>query len=388
MNRFTDLYEAFKIINSLKIKRNTQLISIENAFGKTVCKDIIAPRSIPEFNLSKMDGYAINSNESDFSKPFAVIDEIFAGEQTKVNLLPNEAYKVATGTKLLHNIDMVVPVENSKTINEKLYLEKQKNTFIQPKESIIKKGEKIINKDEIIDHRIIELLATLRINSVEVYKPIKIGIISTGSELTELFADPNNTLNSNYYMISTFLKNFDTEITYLGIEKDDFHSIKTKIQSTINEYDLLITIGGTGLSKADLILDIINSLNGNILINNINASPGKTFKLATLNNKPIFIIPGNPQSAIVCTELFIGFLLRGISEKNLLIKIPVNFSLKKKKGFYKIIKTITTTESNNLINCDLFQNKNKGFRSLTIIDKNTEILYEGDLCDTFLLFYL
>ncbi|BAI80493.1 molybdopterin biosynthesis protein MoeA [Deferribacter desulfuricans SSM1] len=388
MNNFTDLYDAFKIIDSLTIKRNYHLINIENAFGKVSYKDIYAPISIPEYNISKMDGYAVNSSICDFTKPFQIIGEIFAGEEIKYNLKENEAYKVATGAKLSHNIDKVIPIENSYKKDGNLFLIKQDKNFIQPKGSLIKEGEKILSKGDIIDHRIIELLASLRINCIETFKPIRIGIISTGSELTELFANSNNTLNSNYYMIFSFLKNFDTEVTYLGIEKDDFNAIKSKIESSINEYDILITIGGTGFSKADLIIDIINSLKGKILINGINASPGKTFKLATLENKPIFIIPGNPQSAIVCTELFIGFFLRGISRKNLLIKIPVNFSLIKKRGFYKIIKTITTVESNQLLNYDLYQKKSKGFRSLTIIDKDIENLKEGDLCDTFLLFYL
>ncbi|MGA1845760.1 molybdopterin molybdotransferase MoeA [Deferribacter abyssi] len=388
MNRTVDLYEALKILNEINIIRNTELINIEQSFGKTSCKTITSPFDLPDCNTSRMDGFAINSSISDFSKPFDVVDEIYAGEISSKTIKRNEAIKVATGAKLNNDIDMVVPFEYITNVNEKLFLTPQNNTYIQKKSSTIKKGDVIISTNEIIDHRKIEILATLRINCIEVYRPIKIALISTGSELTEYFAKYSQTLNSNYYMISSFLNNFDTEITYLGIEKDDFNSIKNKIKTNLKDFDIMITIGGTGYSKADIIEDVINSLGGKILINGINASPGKTFKFAVIENKPLFIIPGNPQSAIVCTELFVGFFLRGLSDKNLLIKTPVKFALNKKQDFYKVIKSITVIENDKLVSYDLYQYNNKGFRSLTIVSKDKTKLNEGDLCDTFLLFYL
>ncbi|KAA0258175.1 molybdopterin molybdotransferase MoeA [Deferribacter autotrophicus] len=388
MNNFVDLYDALKILNDITVKRNSKVINIEQAFGKTSCKTITSPFDLPDCNTSRMDGFAINSSISDFTKPFNVVDEIYAGEISSKTVKKNEAIKVATGAKLNDDIDMVVPFEYITYVDEKLFLTPQKNSYIQKKGSTIKKGDTIIEKNEIIDHRKIEILATLRINCVEVYRPVKIALISTGSELTEYFAKYTHILNSNYYMISSFLNNFDTEVTYLGIEKDDFESIKSKLKINIEDFDVLITIGGTGYSKADIIEDVVKSLGGKILINGINASPGKTFKFALIDEKPFFIIPGNPHSAIVCTELFIGFFLRGLSDKNLLIKTPVKFKLNKKQNFYKIIKSITVIEDDNLVSYDLYQYNNKGFRSLTIVDKNKTELNEGDLCDTFLLFYL
>jgi|Wag4MinimDraft_13_1082653.scaffolds.fasta_scaffold00034_19 molybdopterin molybdotransferase len=396
MKNLTDLWLAQNLIMAKVPASLSETISVEQAMGRILAKDIYSPVDLPHFNRSKMDGYCINSEISDYSKPFTVVGEISAADTHDKHLNANEAIKVSTGSPVPEYSTSVVPVENSSKVENKIFLQKQRKDFIDHKGSKVKKHSKIFSKQHTLDHRDLELLASLRVNHIDVYMQPKIGVISTGGEITNLFHSNDFIVNSNFYMLTSLLDKFYIPHNYLGIIPDDKQKIKESLHIASQKYDIITTFGGTGFSRFDLLTSAIEELGGSILINGINASPGKTFKFAMLSGKPVFIFPGTPESATSCAEFFLIPFIKKIFDNNAqkfyFQKTTVRFSLKKKKGFYKIVPGYTFIEMDKIISVDRYSEYFSGtfpaFRSLTIIDKNTESLNKGDICDSLLSYYL
>lgn len=396
MNKLTDLWLAQSLVMEKVFSPLPETVSVEQAMGRILAKDIYSPVDLPHFNRSKMDGYCINSEKSDFSKPFIVIDEISAADIYGKQLNANEAVKVSTGSRVPENATSVVPVENSRKNGKGVFLQKQNKNFIDPKGGKIKKQSKIFSKQHTLDHRDLELLASLRVNHIDVYMLPRIAVISTGGEITNLFHSSDSIVNSNFYMLTSLLNKFHIPHNYLGIIPDDKQKIKESLDVASCKYDIITTFGGTGFSRFDLLTSAIEELGGSILINGVNASPGKTFKFAMLSGKPVFIFPGTPESATACAEFFLIPYIKNIFHKNAqefyFQETTVRFTLKKKKGFYKIVPGYTFLEGDKVISVDRYSEDFSGtfpaFRSITIIDKDTEILNNGDICDSLLSYYL
>jgi len=343
-----------------------------------------------------MDGYCINANISDFNKPFKIKGEISASDYPENTLESNEALKVATGSMIPENADMVVPLEYSKNHNGKIFLEKTEKRFINVKGSKVKQNEKIFPAKHRLDHRDLELLASLKISHIEVLMPPMIGVISTGGEITHLFHSKHSIVNSNFYMLTALLNKLNIPHSYLGVVPDSKNELAKVLKTSSERYDIITTFGGTGFSRFDLLTNTIRELGGRILIEGINASPGKTFKFAELNDKPIFIFPGTPESAVVSTEFFLIPFVKKImapdSEDFHTQKSAVNFDLKKKEGFYKLIQTYTYFENDSLYSTDRYSAKVPGslssFRSISVVDKSEREIQKGEKCDTLLTYYL
>jgi len=396
MNALTDLWDARKTVLNYAFPTLSETVSLEQGMGKILARKILSPVDLPHFNRSRMDGYCINANISDFNKPFKIKGEISASDYPENTLESNEALKVATGSMIPENADMVVPLEYSKNHNGKIFLEKTEKRFINVKGSKVKQNEKIFPAKHRLDHRDLELLASLKISHIEVLMPPMIGVISTGGEITHLFHSKHSIVNSNFYMLTALLNKLNIPHSYLGVVPDSKNELAKVLKTSSERYDIITTFGGTGFSRFDLLTSTIRELGGRILIEGINASPGKTFKFAELNDKPIFIFPGTPESAVVSTEFFLIPFVKKImapdSEDFHTQKSAVNFDLKKKEGFYKLIQTYTYFENDSLYSTDRYSAKVPGslssFRSISVVDKSEREIQKGEKCDTLLTYYL
>jgi molybdopterin biosynthesis enzyme len=135
--------------------------------------------------------------------------------------------------------------------------------------------------------------------------------------------------------------------------------------------------------------NVINDLNGELLFDGVNASPGKTFKFATVCSKPMFIFPGNPASASICIELFFNIFLNNIyyCEKYKLIEAIGKFSLSKKKGFYKLIPGFLEIEGDKTIFYDRLTKVGRGklLPAVGIVEKEKELLNSDETIKVYII---
>ena len=287
-------------------KPKAQLVPLSEASGRILAEDLIALDSLPRFDKSAMDGYAINSTDStgaSQSKPavFQLTD--------KQELGAKQAKQVWTGNPIPKGADAVIMLENTMKSDGKLEVWSQ----LRPCENVSKVGEDI-KKDTVIaiagtrlNPYHIGLAAAQGFSKLNVTMKPKIGIIATGNELVEPGTKLSGSLiyDSNKVMISAACTELGAETTDFGIVEDNVDKIAERIHEILKTQEAVVTTGGTSVGGLDLVPDAVNKLGKpGVVVHGVALRPAMPTALAILDRKPVLILSGNPVAAIIGFEVF------------------------------------------------------------------------------------
>ena len=317
--KLTNFDEAINLILSLKkyIIVKTEKITLSKSIGRILSKKLITLCDNPPADISSMDGYAIKKRDSHREKILQVIDESSAGSPSKKKVSTGQAVRIFTGGIIPEGTNKVIIQENVKILSENkiriIKCNNSENTFIRKKGTDFKKGN-FIERCTILSPRDLLLFASMGYGKFEVYKKLKISILSIGNELLEpgKKIKRNKIYASNAYGISGLLKKYSCKCEILPISEDTILSISKNLINALKNSDLIITIGGASVGNYDLVKDAIKKMGGKFIFEKVNIRPGKPTFAGILNKKPIIGLPGNPVSSYVCTQLFVIPLIEEI----------------------------------------------------------------------------
>ncbi|WEU39940.1 MAG: molybdopterin molybdotransferase MoeA [Candidatus Odinarchaeum yellowstonii] len=303
-----------KFLDSVQVNLDTEHINIENSLKRVLAEDISAEYNIPQFNRAAMDGYAIKAEDSrgaSFENPirFKIVGRLEAGFFQNFKIKSFEAVEIMTGARVPDQADCVIMAEYTKRISEdivEIYQQLPPGANIDQVGSDVKKGETILTKGTIIEPPDIGLLKALRLRTVKVYKKPKVGLISTGDELTdyiELDNGESKIIETNQIMLSNYILEDGGEPLKYGIIRDNFDDIKKSISKAVSECNIILLTGGSSVGKKDLVPKIIREI-GIILTHGVSMKPGKPTGLALVQGKPLIIMPGYSVACIIAYLVF------------------------------------------------------------------------------------
>jgi len=160
-----------------------ELICIEMASGRVLCEDIYSPISLPSFNQSAMDGYALKLHNEN---KYELIGEIKAGDNPKIRIKKGQAVRIFTGAAVPVDADCVVIQEIVQEGNKYIIVgdyTPKKNDNIRLVGSHIRKGKIALKRGTVLNPAGIGFLASLGIKHIKSYKNPVVSIITTGNEL-------------------------------------------------------------------------------------------------------------------------------------------------------------------------------------------------------------
>src|SRR4051794_38144089 len=314
--------ETFAMIEEkiLAIK-DTEERSLEDALQYILAVPVTAKENVPGFDRSTVDGYAVKAKDtygtSDSMPGFlTVVGEVKMGESAVIPVDQAEAVYVPTGGMIPPGSDSVIMIEHCEDHDGLL------NTYkpVAPGENIIRAGEDIREGEVLLPEgtrlRPQELgaIASLGISSVKVYRKLKVGYLSSGDEIvpyqTEKLSE-GQIRDINFLTIAGLAKQWNIEVVYGGIVKDDYQEFQQKAQNLYDEVDCLILSGGSSVGAKDYTTDVIGSLGSpGVFVHGISIKPGKPTILAMANGKPVIGLPGHPASAMIIFKLFGERVLR------------------------------------------------------------------------------
>lgn len=388
--------DARIIIDDIKIKLDTERVSLKEAYNRTLAEDIKALLDSPSFDRSAMDGYAVKAEDtfgSSENNPahLKVVDRIGAGEASEIILKKGEAVKIATGAPIPEGADAVIMEEY--TYEKDNDLEVSKTLFpgenVAPLGEDFKQGDKLLKSGKLLRPQDIGLITAAGYDTVNVFKKPKIGVITTGNELVMSRSEIKGAkiINSNYYTLKALVESTLAvpEVTHCV---DDAEKVEEQIKKFLKTCDAIITTGGTAISKGDVVVDVVNKM-GEVLIHGAAIRPGKPFGFGVIDKTPIFMLSGYPVASMVQFDVFTrDYLLK-------MQNIHKEFPVIKKTASRKIASTLGRT--------DYIRAKTDGdqvyplkidgsgiIRSMVesdcyiIIEENVEGINEGENCDILL----
>lgn len=301
------------ILSSIPLIKESERVTLFEAFGRVLAEDITAPANVPPENNSAMDGYAvihadITSAEAPSFK-LKVDEEIRAGQDNKGKLLKSGyAIRIMTGAPLPEGADTVVPFEDTDEKNGIVtitaHFEQYENIRFAGED--IKKGETVLKKGTRLDSAEIGLLASMNIPEITVVKKPEVAILSTGDEILEVGSENpgEKIINSNAYVLYSEIKKYGGNPHYAGIVRDKKTDVFNRF-SELLKYDVIISSGGVSMGKYDFIPDVLRELGIDLKIQKILMKPGKPVVFGTKGEKIFFGLPGNPVSVMVSFQRFV-----------------------------------------------------------------------------------
>ena len=299
--------QALKIvIKNSSITEQTELKTVSNALGYALSNDIISQISMPPFQQSAMDGYAIHFHDSLIYK---IVGEIKAGDKNQPELQKGEAVRIFTGAPVPNSSNCVVIQENT-SVNENLLTldsEVQLMANIRPLGEQISKNDVALKKGSLLTPASIAFLTSLGITEVKVHKKPSIAIIVTGNELIEpgQLLEYGQIYESNAIMISSALKSQGFNDTNIYKVKDDYNDTVDILKSSIAHHDLVIISGGISVGDYDFVGKALHELNVEELFYKVKQKPGKPLYFGKKDKKLIFALPGNPSAALSCFYIYV-----------------------------------------------------------------------------------
>ncbi|OOF70517.1 molybdopterin molybdotransferase MoeA [Rodentibacter caecimuris] len=330
----------------------TERLPLEHATNRICAEDIISPINVPNFNNSAMDGYAVRLADLAQSMTLSIAGRSFAGQPFIGEWQPQSAVRIMTGSLIPQGADAVI-MQEEVTLNQDGTV-----TFSQlPKvgQNIryigedLKQGECVLKKGAELNTVSLPLLASLGINQVLVYRPLKVAILSTGNELVSVGNSLQNgqIYDSNRFTVKLMLEKLHCEIIDFGIIPDDEQQFEQVFIQAQQQADLIISSGGVSVGEADFTKTVLEKI-GKINFWKIAIKPGKPFAFGRIEKAWFCGLPGNPVSALVTFYQLVHPFIERLKGKKNLEKRP-HFSaiaqteLKKapgrvdfQRGFYQI----------------------------------------------------
>ncbi|MEX2117744.1 MAG: gephyrin-like molybdotransferase Glp [Bacteroidota bacterium] len=358
--------EAQGIITGSVSPGASEVCKIADCLGRVLAADIPAPRDLPLFDNSSMDGFALRTGDITSATRESPVHlklsgELPAGTWTHETLRPGHAMRIMTGAPIPPGADAVAEQELTESDNGSVRIF---STFAAGR-NIRKRGESLsagalaLRKGLRLSPAAVGSLASMGISQVEVYRRPTVALVCTGSEVVDLdhTPSPGQIWNSNAFTLRGALQNCGMEVVDLGIVADSKEQLTDRIREAL-ACDAVVTSGGVSVGKYDLVLEVLKSLGVEIEFWKLNIKPGMPMAFGVSKGKarhvPVFALPGNPVSAMVTFDQFVRPGLEKLSgiespERRLRIKATLEEPIQKKDGKRHFIRGIARNAGGGIV---------------------------------------
>ncbi|MFO1464385.1 MAG: gephyrin-like molybdotransferase Glp [bacterium] len=327
-------------------------VGLREALGRFAAEPVAALQDSPAFANSAMDGYALRAAQTLGASPgsplrMAVAATAAAGTPLKKPLLPGEAARIYTGAVLPEGLDAVVKQED--VVAERGYLELSRpvkeGENVRARGEEFRAGEEILARGACLTPATLALLAGQGIHEVSVFRPPRVGILVTGTEIVApgMPLEPGQIYDSNSFALAAALRELYLEPVSVSRCRDQREELAWRIATDLEGCDFLLVTGGVSVGDFDFVRETAANLGIRESFWKVRQKPGKPIFFGRQGEKKYFFgLPGNPASALVCFYEYVRpALLRalGAAEGRLpRLSLPLAAAFRKKPGLAHFLR--------------------------------------------------
>jgi molybdopterin molybdotransferase len=310
-------------------------VPLRQALGRVLAADVTAPISLPPWDNSSMDGYAVRATDvagarQDSPAILRVVGTIAAGGAAEHAVGPGEAVRIMTGAPLPAGADSVVRVEDTDGGTDRVAVRSARDAGrnVRPRGEDLSRGAVAVARGTLVGAAQLGVLASVGSRHVDVHRRPRVGILSSGDELVDVdrfdeVIAGRRIVASNSYTLWALVQAAGAEPLDLGLVGDDPTAIRARLEQGIASCDVLLTSGGVSVGAFDFTREVVTALGAELRLWRVRMRPGAPIGFGVLRGAPWLGLPGNPVSAMVTFELFARPALRRMAGHRLLFRRPV-----------------------------------------------------------------
>ncbi|PZT69298.1 molybdopterin molybdenumtransferase MoeA [Streptomyces sp. SW4] len=323
-------------------------LNLLDAQGCVLVEDVTVPVSLPPFDNSSMDGYAVRVADvagasAEFPAVLEVVGDVAAGRADPLEVGPGQAARIMTGAPLPPGAETVVPVEwtdgglgegpvggmRARSLAPEgaegqvhVYRPAERRAHVRAQGSDVKAGDRALRAGTILGPPQIALLAAIGRGRVKVRPRPRVVVLSTGSELVQ----PDEELahgqiyDSNSFALTAAARDAGAIAYRVGAVADDAETLRSTIEDQLVRADLMVTTGGVSVGAYDVVKEALAHVGdedepgGGVEFRKLAMQPGKPQGFGSVgpDHTPLLALPGNPVSSYVSFELFVRPAIRAL----------------------------------------------------------------------------
>ncbi len=348
--------QALRILHDAAIPLDrVERVTIDDAAGRVLASDIVAPQDVPVFDRAAMDGYAVRARDTHGASrahPVAlrVLGRVYAGETADVAVDTGTCVEIATGAPLAPGADAVVMVEETQApggVNKigndvQVFSEVRARQHVVLRGADMRAGDVLMSRGADLTASRLGALAAIGIAAVDVHSRPVVAILPTGDELTPLGTPlpPGHVYDVNRYTLASVVRQHGGVPRVYPTVADNLDAVRAAISGVAAQanppsankrhaegsdwradslpgarptdaeaVDILVLTGGSSVGEHDLVIDILRE-QGEVLFHGIAVKPGKPTALARIGRLLVLGMPGNPTSCLSNAYVLLVPLMR------------------------------------------------------------------------------
>lgn len=302
-------------------------VAVDEALELVTAEDVFSPESIPAWDNTAMDGFAVRAADTvgasqDAPVVLEVVGTLPAGARPETPVQPGQAIRIMTGAPMPAGADSVVPVELTElrqstdappatTAEVAILQQAQPAAHIRRAGEDLTAGQLAIPAETWLKPAHLGVLANIGVTKIRAYPKPRVAVFSTGDELVS-DGSPlamGQIRDSNRISIISLLRQAQCEPIDGGVIADDEAAIEAAFASHAQTSDAIITTGGVSMGDFDYVKLVLDRI-GQMRWMQVAIRPAKPLAFGTVDGTPVFGLPGNPVSCMVSFELFARPALR------------------------------------------------------------------------------
>ncbi|QVQ51338.1 molybdopterin molybdotransferase MoeA [Spiractinospora alimapuensis] len=295
-------------------------VDLADAHGTVLAEPVTAPVSLPPFDNSAMDGYAVRAadvTEATEASPVSllVVGDIAAGDTAAHTVNAGTTLRIMTGAPMPSGADAVVPVEwtDGGVTRVEIRRPAAAGGAVRPAGGDVLAGAEVLTPGTRLTAGALGVLAAVGRRKVRVRPRPRVAVLSTGEELVAPGTSlaPGQIWESNSYCLAAAAEEVGAVGRRYDAVRDDTSTVLRRIQEVLSQADIVVTSGGVSMGAYDVVKEVLSEL-GTVTFEQVAMQPGKPQGYGTVGDPavPILTLPGNPVSSYVSFALFVRPALR------------------------------------------------------------------------------
>jgi molybdopterin molybdotransferase len=282
-------------------------IQIWEAGNRVLAQDIFARVSLPRFDNSTMDGYALRAQDARSGARLSVRGEQAAGPDLDLSVGQGEAIRIYTGAPIPREADAVIMQEDVDADERSILIREgvTSGENIRVRGGDLCEGQKMASKGTLLSGPRLAAIASQGMSELPVFKRPSVAIFATGSELRSQ-GEPINSgeiYETNRILLAQLVAGSGAEGEIFDIVPD-LEEAHLQSFELARSYDAMVVAGGVSVGSKDLVRPTLQKLGATLELWRVAVKPGKPFMFGRLGSTLVFGLPGNPVSAFVTFLLF------------------------------------------------------------------------------------
>jgi molybdopterin molybdotransferase len=280
-------------------------VPVADALGRVLAEDVESPISVPPFDSSAMDGYALIAGPA---AELELIAEARAGHPAEVPARPGAAIAISTGAAVPEGATAVVPVERTEPAGAGVRVpDTQAGANIRRAGEDIAAGETVLRAGEALEPAALGVAASVGRAALSCARRPRVALLVTGDELTDPGEPlaPGGIYSSNGYALAGQVERAGATLATRARVADTAQATRSALGSALDEADVVVVSGGVSVGPHDHVKPALAELGVEQRFWGVSLRPGKPVWFGTLGDKLAFGLPGNPVSAMVTFQLFV-----------------------------------------------------------------------------------